>query len=242
MAGVLGAISASAAAGSSVAKALGYTTAAKVFGWIAIATGAGAIFAAAGSSHSLIIKNFASSAEKTTPLWQRILGGISAVGAIANSFTNDTKKADNLTPDQILNIVVPLVKAALSKLACRQFVGENGDPVLDKDPRVTLKRLKNKKENYQLINEGKNNPANSGTIAQGGMDIDTAGNVKKPTIRLWKPFFSDTLGLNTSPNAAAGLSKFDLKALALLHELKHVYSGPAPPSHDAAGVGGMTKL
>ena len=96
LAGILGAISASAAAGSAVARAFGLTTVSKILGWIAIGTGIGAGLAAmhAASNQSLIIKNFAMTAEKTTPLWQRILGAISSVGAVANSFAKgNTKKS-----------------------------------------------------------------------------------------------------------------------------------------------------
>lgn len=93
IAGILAAISAGAAAGSSVMNALGYTTAAKVLGWIAIATGIGAGIGAMGKANqSLIIKNFASTAEKTTSIWQRIMGGISAVGAISNSLVDGKPK------------------------------------------------------------------------------------------------------------------------------------------------------
>ncbi len=92
IAGILGAISASAAAGSSVASVLGYTTAAKILGWIAIATGIGAGLAGAHANSSLIIKNFISTAEKTIPLWQKILSGISSVGALANSFAQTGDK------------------------------------------------------------------------------------------------------------------------------------------------------
>ncbi len=96
LAAILGAISASASAGSSVASALGYTTAAKILGWIAIVTGIGAgLSAVHAANHSLIIKNFASTAEKTIPTWQRILGGISSVGALSNSYASTNNDDDD---------------------------------------------------------------------------------------------------------------------------------------------------
>jgi hypothetical protein len=162
------------------------------------------------------------------------IAGFYAVGAVSSfAQTKPRKKKRNLTPQQILIKVNSIVKAALAKKDCRDYISDGGDPMLDKDARVTFRRFVNKRENYQMINEGQNNPANPQNAAQGGIDND--GGVRKPTIRLWKPFFSDNLTLNTHPGAGAGLSKFDWKALAELHELKHVYSGGAPPSHDNPG-------
>ena len=85
-------MSAGAAAGSSVANVLGYPTVSKILAWIAVGTGLGAGILAARANQTLIIKNFASTAEKTTSTWQRILGGINTVGAIANSFARKPKR------------------------------------------------------------------------------------------------------------------------------------------------------
>ncbi len=50
--------------------------------------------------------------------------------------------------------------------------------------------------------------------------------------------FLDSLTQRAIPGALSKLSKFDIKALVFLHELKHVYSGPAPEAHDPQGGGG----
>jgi RHS repeat-associated protein len=102
IAGVLGAISATAAAGSNVMSALGYSTAAKILGWIAIGTGIGAGIATMAASKvntSLIIKNFVSTAEKTIPWWQKALTAISYAGAISNAFSNQMDDIEDALND-----------------------------------------------------------------------------------------------------------------------------------------------
>src|SRR5690606_5571409 len=102
-------------------------------------------------------------------------------------------KRRNLTPDEILEKVHPLVKAALGKKRCRDYISQNGDALLDPDARVSYRRFINKRENYRLINEG---VYSGNTIAQAGID-NTAGGVRKPTIRLYKQFFSDSMNITT---------------------------------------------
>ncbi|MGH9949847.1 MAG: RHS repeat-associated core domain-containing protein [Pyrinomonadaceae bacterium] len=99
--GILGAISASAAAGSAVAGAFGLTTVSKILGWIAIGTGIGAGIAglfAAKPDISLIIKNFVSTAETTLPLWQQIASAVSNASAISNAFASKPKKKPRKRP------------------------------------------------------------------------------------------------------------------------------------------------
>ncbi|MGH9949583.1 MAG: DUF4329 domain-containing protein [Pyrinomonadaceae bacterium] len=85
-------------------KALGYNTAAKILGWIAIATAVGAGIAnllASKVNTSLIIKNIASTAEQTIPIWQRILSAISSVGAVANAFAKGKPRKTFKTAQQV---------------------------------------------------------------------------------------------------------------------------------------------
>lgn len=163
---------------------------------------------------------------------------------IIKNFTNNVK--GNLTPRQIEAAVIRIVRKALKKKDCRDFISQNADPLLDKDPRVTLTRLVNGTNNSRLINEGKFD-TNVSTIAKGGIDNVSVGGkaavmsgeattVRMPTIRLFKPFYGDALSMGITSSLLTGISKFDLKAIALLHELKHVYEPTlAPGAHDAPG-------
>ena len=209
--------------------------------------------AAIGVFVGAFIKNLAlpSFGNVLTPSWNpNVRHPLSPPSALSqyviNNFSANLAKP-NLTPKQILSITISLVREALKNKDCRDFIAASGDSILDIDPTVTVNRFVKGTKNHQLINEGANNSSNADVIAKGGIDKDEEvvfdehstipklATIRKPTIRLYKPFFSDAVEQKLNPGVSAGLTKYQRKAVIFLHELKHVYSGGAPDSHDQAG-------
>ncbi|MGH9949902.1 MAG: DUF4329 domain-containing protein, partial [Pyrinomonadaceae bacterium] len=158
---------ASAAAGSAVAGAFGLTTVSKILGWIAIGTGIGAGIAglfAAKPDFSLIIKNFASTAEKTLPLWQQIASAVSNASAISNSFaqTKDkNKKKKRRAPNKSIDHVAMVFLSVYNSLSI----------ALDKEIATVICR----KQNGTLItgpaNIGKAHESKTGLCPSGTQEV-----------------------------------------------------------------------
>ncbi|MEP6849076.1 MAG: RHS repeat-associated core domain-containing protein [Acidobacteriota bacterium] len=116
IAGILAAVSATASAGSSVMSALGYTTAAKILGWIAIGTGIGAGIAAIRASSNIansIIVNLASTGESASHIswWQVFLGGVRAGSAVGNSLVQGKPRKRYRTAQQAAIAILQEINA-----------------------------------------------------------------------------------------------------------------------------------
>jgi hypothetical protein len=229
IAGILAAISATASAGSSVMGALGYSTAAKILGWIALGTGIGAGIATIAAGPKIddsLILHIASTEENTSTIswWQIALAGVSAAGSIANSFASGPKKKKQTAEQRQASIIQRTIASALWRLknmpGCKEFIQGSSS----QDPVAVLEGLRDDKNVFFDKSMGLD------ASAPVGQTTDLEGNPKagqgvNSRIHLGRKFFDDWTvggwkGTMNLPNTRTNI---------VLHELKHAVDvGHAP--------------
>lgn len=225
IAGILGAVSAGAGAAASVLGAFGLQKAAMIFGFIAFATGIGALIAAhtsASSTWASLLANKTSFSEAMSKIgalaqaekaaWAGIFTG---VGAVANSLQTRESRRRGPSVDGLIRSSVRRALELLQKLKCRRAIldgsgGRERSLPGRGDPREVLKTIRDKKN---IVHD-----RTMGGLAAGGRGEDPTGYIRVSDTFIRNP---NTFVLDPG-RSRPSLSNGDARALVVLHELRHV--------------------
>lgn len=213
---ILGTVAAVASAASQVLGLLGFSTAAKILGWIAIAAGIGAGLIATKGSLSLMIKDFTQRLDQPLLSWQNI-ADTSSIGAYHNAFASKPRKKET-AEQRRKRLIRSSINSALWRLSnmpgCKDFIQKDSRH----DAIASLESLR----------------ANNGVVYDSSLKIpeqvsgSDLGKGPNSKIRLGDTWFEDGVG-----NWKGTMNTPRTQTNILLHGLKHAVEGRNHPPGEA---------